>query len=340
MPPRHLPVLDGWRGCAILLVLIGHFATSRGINLGRFGVEFFFVLSGRLMAEILFDRATPLTTFFVRRASRIYPALTCFVLAMSVLAIASGHGRQIYGCLAALTLTYNYYHVWFGEVPSVDHIWSLCVEEHSYILLGLIALVWRRFAFPLFPVIAALAALACLDGLVSTLIGADYTAVYWRSDVRGASILLGAAAYLKFGRGDPTRRKPSWRPALLLLVGLLMNVNIVPDPIKYSLGTALLAAAVATIPRAPAALRKGLTSTPLLLFGAWSYSIYLWQQPFYVLHEAMGSWISSAFALLAIATGIASLFLIERPMRGYLNRLFEHAQAGRHEGRIETIAAS
>ncbi|MCJ2094414.1 acyltransferase [Methylobacterium sp. J-072] len=339
MPSRHLPVLDGWRGCAILLVLVGHFATSRGINLGRFGVEFFFVLSGRLMAEILFVRATPLTTFFVRRASRIYPALICFVLAMSILALATGHYRQLYGCLAAVTLTYNYYHLWFAEVPNVDHIWSLCVEEHSYILLGVIALLWHRFGFPLLSVLAVLAALACLDGLVSTLIGGTYTQVYWRSDVRSASILLGAVAYLKFGRSDPTSDRPSWQPAFLLLAGLALNVNAVPDPIKYSFGTALLAGAVASLPRAPAALRDGLTSTPLLLFGAWSYAIYLWQQPFYVLHDAMGDWFSTALVLPAIALGIVSLLLIERPMRDYLNRLFDRA-AGRGGTAVKSYATS
>ncbi|MCJ2057395.1 acyltransferase [Methylobacterium sp. J-048] len=339
MPPRHLPVLDGWRGCAILLVLVGHFGTTHGINLGRFGVELFFVLSGRLMAEILFVRDAPLKTFFVRRASRIYPALTCFVLAMSVLALASRHDSQIVGCLAALTLTYNYYHLWFAEVPNVDHIWSLCVEEHSYILLGLTALAWRRFGFPLLPVITALAALACLNGVVSTAIGGGYTDVYWRSDVRGASILLGAAAYLKFVRNDPMRQKPSWRPAFLLLAGLLLNVDLVPDPIKYSLGTALLAAAVASISIAPAMMREGLTSTPLLLFGAWSYSIYLWQQPFYVLHEAIGGRLSKALVMPAIALGIASLFLIERPTRGYLNRLFDRA-AGRGGDAVKSYATS
>jgi peptidoglycan/LPS O-acetylase OafA/YrhL len=337
MLPRHLPVLDGWRGCAILLVLVGHFATSRGINLGRFGVELFFVLSGRLMAELLFVRAVPLTRFVARRVSRIYPALICFVLAMSGLAVATGRVAELPGCLAALTLTYNYYHLWFAEAPNVDHVWSLCVEEHSYILLGLIALLWRRFGFALLPVLAALAALACLNGLISTALGGSYTAVYWRSDVRAASILLGAAAYLKFGRSDLTRTTPSWRSAVLLPLGLMLNIDAVPDPIKYSLGTASLAAAVATIPNAPDVLRRGLTSTPLVLFGAWSYSIYLWQQPFYVLHEAMGGRLAKALVLPAIALGIASLFLIERPMRRYLNRAFDRA-AGRNRSEAKSYA--
>jgi peptidoglycan/LPS O-acetylase OafA/YrhL len=76
----RLSALDGWRGLAILGVLFDHFVTKSGINLGRFGVELFFVLSGRLMAEILFVQKMPLNVFFLRRFSRVYPALFVFVL--------------------------------------------------------------------------------------------------------------------------------------------------------------------------------------------------------------------------------------------------------------------
>ncbi|MDP4005021.1 acyltransferase [Methylobacterium sp. NEAU K] len=338
MPPRHLPVLDGWRGCAILLVLVGHFGTTRWINLGRFGVELFFVLSGRLMAEILFERATPIKTFFIRRAARIYPALIFFILSMIALHFAQGDGQHIYGYVSALSLTYNYYHIWFPEVPIVDHVWSLCVEEHTYILLGIVALLWRRFQFPVFQVIAGLAALACLDGLVSSAIGQDYTIVYWRSDVRAASILFGAAAYLRIRQSEATGRYPAFLPALLLPISLLLNLNVVPDQLKYSLGSLLLAVSVALIPSAPAFLRKRLVSTPLVLFGLWSYSIYLWQQPFYVLHESLNDGISKALVVPAITTGILSLLLIERPLREYLNRILAGSMTNRKEGVSKSYA--
>ena len=52
--PAHIGYLDGWRGMAILLVLIGHFYPIKAMNLGTLGVDLFFVLSGRLMADILF----------------------------------------------------------------------------------------------------------------------------------------------------------------------------------------------------------------------------------------------------------------------------------------------
>ena len=58
--------LDGVRAIAILGVLFAHFITPDFINLGRAGVELFFVLSGRLMAQILFLNKQELTMFYWR----------------------------------------------------------------------------------------------------------------------------------------------------------------------------------------------------------------------------------------------------------------------------------
>ena len=67
----HVASLDGWRGLSLLLVFIGHFTAY--YEAAALGVELFFVLSGRLMADILILRREPIGTFFWRRASRILP---------------------------------------------------------------------------------------------------------------------------------------------------------------------------------------------------------------------------------------------------------------------------
>src|SRR5690242_17907758 len=84
---RHLPVLDGVRGLAILLVMAHHSFVlqpqsqfeamlSEVAALGMFGVDLFFVLSGFLITGILLDtKGTPnqLGNFYVRRVLRIFP---------------------------------------------------------------------------------------------------------------------------------------------------------------------------------------------------------------------------------------------------------------------------
>ena len=78
---QHLEHLDGWRGIAVSLVLLGHFWGDAHLwsGMSKLGVALFFVLSGRLMSEILFVRKSRLSTFFLRRFSRVYPALLVFV---------------------------------------------------------------------------------------------------------------------------------------------------------------------------------------------------------------------------------------------------------------------
>jgi peptidoglycan/LPS O-acetylase OafA/YrhL len=77
---ERLDYLDGWRGLAILGVLVSHFSNVPGVHwLGTFGVELFFVLSGFLMSRILFIERMPLGEFFLRRFSRVVPTFVLFV---------------------------------------------------------------------------------------------------------------------------------------------------------------------------------------------------------------------------------------------------------------------
>jgi peptidoglycan/LPS O-acetylase OafA/YrhL len=54
--------------------------------------------------------------------------------------------------------------------------------------------------------------------------------------------------------------------------------------------------------------------------GVWSFSLYLWQQPFYMLMHREGLPAPLALAC-ALAVGVAAFCLVEHPARSWLNRV-------------------
>jgi peptidoglycan/LPS O-acetylase OafA/YrhL len=303
---------DGWRGLSIVLVLVGHFIGETRLWLSWLGVELFFVLSGRLMADILFAELYPLPAFFRRRLSRIYPSLVVFVLLTWSAAAGSSLAFKASAVVSALTFTLNYAILLHHGVAAIENLWSLCIEEHAYALLGLIAFASRRWRLePLgLIMLAALASMA--DAIVSVLAfhqaGND---VYWRTDAHVCSILWAAAAYLWLER---TRVWP------LLPAGLFAAIFVLaaaPDTLKLAAMPILGALCVCTLGQAPL-MRAVFSWEPLARMGIWSYSIYLWQQPFSRLaHDGvLPNW---AALLLGVLWGIVSFYVIEQPARRFLN---------------------
>ncbi len=329
-PASRVPYLDGWRGLSISLVLMGHFIKPAGMNLGPVGVEFFFVLSGRLMAEILFVERFPLRRFYVRRVARIFPALLVFSVGCYLLVYKTELHFKAIGIPVAMAMIYNYLAALTGHhVLALDHIWSLCIEEHAYLILGVIALASRRWKLPVASVLAVITVLSMADGIFSNVVlHQDWFTDYWRTDAHLGSIFGSAAIYLWSRSGGPLnflRRSPHL-PLLCGIAGLATCLTVVPIYISYSVGTLLLAVSVCSLDDAPAWLRKLLSLRVLTAAGVLSYSIYLWQQPFYKLAETRQAW-SVMFFLVTVLFGAASFYLVERPARRLLNRLGDRAIA-------------
>lgn len=170
---RRIGILDGWRGISILAVLIGHFFEGKipNIGLASWGVELFFVLSGRLMADILFVRQAPLLEFYRRRLSRIVPALAVFLVIVWFFTLNTSIQFKPIAAITSIIFVFNYAYVFVGHhVLAIDHTWSLCVEEHTYILLGLLALAARIWKWRVKPILIAVALLSLLDGLISSVL--------------------------------------------------------------------------------------------------------------------------------------------------------------------------
>ncbi|MGC5799155.1 acyltransferase family protein [Sphingomonas sp. NFX23] len=314
----RLDYLDGWRGIAIIVVLLGHFAP--GIpQAGALGVDLFFVLSGRLMAKILIRDRYPLSDFFVRRFSRVYPAL--FVLA-TVMLIFSIIGRALgkhYNSLitnidyvSALTFWLNYKVAFIGEAGALSHIWSLCVEEHSYIILAFMAAVASR-SEKVGGVAFLIAAAAVLNGFLLSQHGGTEHQIFWRTDVRLAPLFFSFAFYLA---SDRAKRVMSALCLPAFVIGCILPFTEFPMAIQVAATAVLLALSVNGLDGAADTIRRVLEHRPLRYIGIISYSLYLWQQPFFTMHER----ISSALLLPAVVVcALASYYLVENPARAYIN---------------------
>lgn len=307
---NHKPWLDGWRGLAILLVLIGHFFPNDYVNLGRLGVELFFVLSGHLMGQLLFIKKTPLITFFKRRLSRIIPAMAVFLIMSIFIAPLMGVKVEIQPLLMAATFTINYVHA-LGLPSShlYEHFWSLGIEEHSYIILGTIAFFTRS---PL-KILAACLIFMVVNGFISTLIlHQSYYQAYWRTDVGAFAIFL--AVFLTLLKLD-IKHLSLWFILGAGLIVLYLARNSFPYyAVKYSLGTLLIAFILVHLDKVPSFIRVGLSFAPLMWLGTISYSLYLWQQLFYITEFNR-----PLMLICALTAGSLSYYFIEKPARNYLN---------------------
>ncbi|MEN3146042.1 acyltransferase [Neorhizobium sp. IRAMC:178] len=316
---KHLDYLDGWRGIAVICVIVGHFwLDDFWPGASTFGVDLFFVLSGRLMSEILFVKRAELPTFFFRRFSRIYPALFAFVVITTLAFQGTGISHGPVAAVLALTFTLNYAMVYTHPVALLDHLWSLCVEEHAYILLAGIAFLSRRRLFSVAAIIIALGTAAMLNGIVRTELGASVLYTHWRSDVSVAGIFIAGGLWL-FLRN---RQAPWWVSPLALLIAVAAK-GMPFQVLSFGLSTAMLALSITTIDSAAPVFRKVLSTKVLTYAGLWSFSLYLWQQPFYKLYRE-GAAPTPVLLLAALATALASFYLVEKPSRKALNRLFQN----------------
>jgi peptidoglycan/LPS O-acetylase OafA/YrhL len=314
--PSHtarLTYLDGWRGVSLSLVLIGHFFNYDPIAV--IGVQMFFALSGRLMADILFVENYPIGKFYKRRFSRIYPALLVFIPATYVLVHSTSLSFKPAAGFLGLIFLLNYAMIIGHGVAAIENLWSLCVEEHSYLILGFLAFYIRRKARNPKPLLLAVAILSLCDGLLSAFAFHEHgRAIFWRTDTQLAPIFLAAGFYLHMRQ----RKVASWLPLMALAAGI--GAGIADPLLGYSVGTFCFSFVIAKLDDAPRIALSIFGSRLWVSLGLWSYSIYLWQQPFF--RYAFEGKINSLVAFgLAIGAGLVSFYLVERPARRWLNSL-------------------
>jgi peptidoglycan/LPS O-acetylase OafA/YrhL len=303
--------------------MVGHCFPSFGF-LGLIGVEFFFVLSGRLMADLLIFKRQPLGLFVWRRLARVVPALAVYALVAGALvnlsSISTGGDLRLVSPIAAVLFVHNYLPI-EHVVGVLEHSWSLAVEEHSYLVLIAIAAISGRK-----PVVALSAAflvstLLLINGIHLEIPKNGGQQITWRSDYRIVSVVLSFATFvaIRLATQHTAPFRIAWYSPLATVFAMFAILFLNPAyPAQLIIGTCFAALAVNTLESAGTRWRAYLQHPFLLWAGTISFSLYLWQQLFFSLTGVFG--LPTVMAIAgSVISALWSYRYIENPAREFLN---------------------
>jgi peptidoglycan/LPS O-acetylase OafA/YrhL len=350
-PLRYRPGFDGLRAFAVVAVMLYH-GDVPWVRGGFLGVDVFFVLSGYLITSLLlieWDRwgAIDLAAFWLRRARRLLPALLVVIVAVTLFTVTLAPASQRDGfrgdAVATLLYVSNWRFIATGqsyfaqfEAPSpLLHTWSLGIEEQWYILLpvvlGFVLARWRALRRWLVPVFCVAAAASAVEMAYLYSPAADPSRVYYGTDTRAQSLLVGAAlAALLVRRTQPLGRKANavvQSAGVLAGLALLVAFARVQDTQEWlfrggfavvAVLAVLVIAAAATSDLGP--VSRLLSWRPLVVIGLVSYGLYLWHWPVYLALTPLRTGLSGPALLLLrlFVTGVlaaVSYVFVEQPVR-------------------------
>ncbi len=296
---------------------------------GALGVRIFFVISGFLISLLLQNEMTSsasavsLANFYVRRFLRLAPVQIAFVIALFLLTRVTGLEVRACQYLTAVTYTKNY---WCGSWID-GHLWSLSVEEQFYLLWPFVLTrVPRQIA------LYVATALICVSPMSRAVEYASGSRAFFWLTSNSDALMIGciAAIYLQ-ARPEAMRRIAAWHPTL----GRALAVFIMGIPVVLSnhlllgwftvmVGPTLQALAAGYLVCSFVLHRRGvgytlLNSKPVAYIGILSYSLYIWQQPFFSSPMMFGVQ-SSIFLtfpvnlMSVLVVAISSYHLLERPL--------------------------
>ncbi|QKE74911.1 acyltransferase family protein [Arthrobacter citreus] len=310
---RYMGGLDGLRALAVLSVIAYHlnFFWASG---GFLGVSVFFVLSGYLITDLLIaewsiNNRIDLKGFWFRRAKRLLPGM--FTLLLIVIAFVSLFKSSMIGNLkqdsvAAIFYYSNWWYIFhhlsyfdsYANPSLLNHFWSLAVEEQFYIIWPILTLLGLKYIknkdrLFLFTLIGALVSAILMAILFHP--GSDPSRVYYGTDTRAFSLLIGAALALVWPSRKLTNHVTKSGKILIDVVGitglfiflLMVGKTNQYDSFLYRGGMFLLsisaAMLIAALAHPTSKIGRFLSMRPLKWIGLRSYGIYLWQYPVIIL---------------------------------------------------------
>lgn len=355
---RYITGLDGIRTLAVLGVILYHLFPQQ-VPGGYLGVTIFFVVSGYLITDLLNQEwiqtgRINIAGFYKRRLQRLYPALIVLLASASTYIVLFQRDlltnlREV--IISSVLYVNNWWQISnglsyfdkFGTPSPFTHIWSLAVEAQFYLIWPFICLIFYRQARSARRASWFIAGLTIVSALWMAWLyipGADPTRVYYGTDTRAFSILIGcwlAFVWPSTWLAEKTTFFRRWGMNLLGLAsfGYLVYAFITmafDDTFLYHGGMVLVSVAAAILVASvvhPAGDMNKLMTNPLFSWiGTRSYGIYLYQSPVMVFYEARVSNVNDHLLMNATIEIVIILILSELSYRMFERPLRRMSWAG------------
>lgn len=323
------PALDAVRATAILSVFAGHVVPEGHgwwdviADVSQRGVDLFFVLSGYLVGgiairEVLSEQRLDVPQFWWRRWMRTLPAYYV-TLALYIAKQQLPHESIGLGKTWAYALFFQSYAM--PELKDFAHSWSLCVEEHFYLVLPLLLAAMGRFGWVRAKhALVGITAIGCAFLTLRLILSTDTVINQRLSHLRTDGLSVGVALAAMEQHHAPFA---GWvRKRAAVLTAFACSATAAAVAIQLNLGPRWWQTAYAIAFGVWVALAAAHAPAPLMKAGAWrpvafiarvSYSMYLLHllvigtlNMLFVRHRALGP--AAHLTYVAVALG-ASLFV-------------------------------
>lgn len=324
--------MDGFRAISILLILFCHSRLTGGFPQGlsdiarqaEVGVTIFFVISGFLITNLLLveeakNGSISIGSFYLRRVFRILPVYflyTVFILLWRNMENVSVSPSNLLH-VSTFTVNFDRQKDWF-----LGHFWSLSVEEQFYLFWPAILILRRKH---LKIMLLFLVVYSCVARVIAYKFPAyafvSLSPFFSFSD----AIFIGAFGGIMFFENPDIFKHKIFGSYLAQLIALSLFLLFVYftehgilAPVSLPFGNAIISISVlflisSYIVPSDKIIFKILNSRAFVHIGILSYSIYIWQEFFFV-GEIKAFWRIFPYNILVIyCVSLASYHLWEKP---------------------------
>jgi peptidoglycan/LPS O-acetylase OafA/YrhL len=337
---NRIPSLDGFRAISILLVLFCHSRLSPGFPVsladyarqGEVGVTIFFVISGFLITNLLLvDESNTgninIRAFYTRRVFRIVPVYILYLLFILLWQNVENMGLTNGNLIHVLTFTVNFdpHRNWF-----LGHFWSLSVEEQFYLFWPAFLILFRKH---LKIVLIMLVAYSCVVRVIAYKFPGYNLITLSPFFVYSDSIFIGAfGGILYFENPDFFKHKffgsyvSQFAALSLFLAFLYFSEHGKLALLSLPFGNSIISASAlflicAYVQPTDNLIFKLLNNRFVIHMGILSYSIYIWQE-FFFIGRLNGIWRMFPYNIGVIyLVALASYYLVEKPFLKLKKRL-------------------